>query len=266
MTTMNIATTIVIVVAAFSASRMQSSSISGTSSLQRCVMVAACEASRGCVFVALLLIAILVLITVMTMTIMMMNLCMSTYIISICRALGPPEGCGPSAYARFFRHARHSSPSGLKVLRDLHVDLPSWALSNLEMSHVSLCTFLHTQVYGLVRRHLRVLVFPEDELSSFNCGLALLLRHSLVDLYRPGSMCGSCNVCCSPQFGRLRSSRLHAILLFFLISAGWIPVVWEPPCPARTRLWPALPKTHKGLQRSESKTLMPSQRGQNPKP
>jgi len=30
-----------------------------------------------------------------------------------------------------------------------------------------------------------VLVFPEDELSSFNCGLALLLRHSLVDLYRP---------------------------------------------------------------------------------
>ncbi|OLP83334.1 GTPase-activating protein GYP5 [Symbiodinium microadriaticum] len=31
----------------------------------------------------------------------------------------------------------------------------------------------------------RVLVFPEDELSSFNCGLALLLRHSLVDLYRP---------------------------------------------------------------------------------
>ena len=51
MTTMNIATTIVIVVAAFSASRMQSSSISGTSSLRRCVMVAACEASRGCVFV-----------------------------------------------------------------------------------------------------------------------------------------------------------------------------------------------------------------------
>ena len=42
---------------------------------------------------------------------------------------------------------------------------------------------------ALPERHqaaqLRVLVFPEDELSAFNCALTLLLRHSLVDLYRP---------------------------------------------------------------------------------
>merc|ERR1740121_2440597 len=28
-------------------------------------------------------------------------------------------------------------------------------------------------------------VFPDDDSASFNCALALLLRHSLVDLYRP---------------------------------------------------------------------------------
>ena len=30
----------------------------------------------------------------------------------------------------------------------------------------------------------RILVFPDDEVAAFNCALALLLRHSLVDLYR----------------------------------------------------------------------------------
>lgn len=31
---------------------------------------------------------------------------------------------------------------------------------------------------------LRILVFPDDEVTAFNCALALLLRHALVDLYR----------------------------------------------------------------------------------
>ena len=30
-------------------------------------------------------------------------------------------------------------------------------------------------------------MFPDDEVAAFNCALALLLRHALVDLYRPGT-------------------------------------------------------------------------------
>ena len=61
--------------------------------------------------------------------------------------------------------------------------------------------------WALLQRHLRVLVFPEDELSSFNCGLALLLRHSLVDLYRPGELVSSCKIMLSVSVASMLETR-----------------------------------------------------------
>ena len=93
--------------------------------------------------------------------------------------------------------------------------------------------------WALLQRHLRVLVFPEDELSSFNCGLALLLRHSLVDLYRPGELVSSCKIVLSVSVASMLETRAWQAAVFsirldsvFLSSFRWggFLQVREPLC------------------------------------
>ena len=63
-----------------------------------------------------------------------------------------------------------------------------------------------------ISRDLRVLVFPDDELSAFNCALTLLLRHSLVDLYRPATGFGShARAPLQPSLAGLLVLQKHAI-------------------------------------------------------
>ncbi|CAJ1349510.1 unnamed protein product [Effrenium voratum] len=71
-----------------------------------------------------------------------------------------------------------------------------------------------------------ILVFPDDEVAAFNCALALLLRHALVDLYRPKFQKLEVVLW---QFDRLVEGflpKVHAALMRHGVNSEYYAIQW----------------------------------------
>lgn len=89
-----------------------------------------------------------------------------------------------------------------------------------------------------------ILVFPDDEVAAFNCALALLLRHALVDLYRPKFQKLELVLW---QFDRLVEGflpKVHAALTRHGVSSEYYAIQWfltlfanDLPQPIVRRIW-----------------------------
>ncbi|CAK9005532.1 unnamed protein product [Durusdinium trenchii] len=90
----------------------------------------------------------------------------------------------------------------------------------IRLSEIGYCQSLNFVIATMI------LVFPEDELSAFNCALALLLRHALVDLYRPKFQKLEVVLW---QFDRLVEGflpKIHAALTRHGVSSEYYAIQW----------------------------------------
>lgn len=154
------------------------------------------------------------------------------------------------------RICKQSCPYDAAIRLDVHRTLPQEALFKevdghgqsmlfrllralaIRLNEIGYCQSLNFLVATVI------LVFPDDEVAAFNCALALLLRHSLVDLYRPKFQKLEVVLW---QFDRLVEGflpKVHAALTRHGVSSEYYAIQWfltlyasDLPQPIVRRIW-----------------------------
>lgn len=149
-----------------------------------------------------------------------------------------------------------TSPFDSAIRRDVHRTLPQEELFRerqgkgqlalfrllralaIRLEDVGYCQSLNFVVATLIG------VFPEDESVVFNCSLALLLRHSLVDLYRPNFPKLGVIIW---QFDRIVEGflpKVHEALTMHGVNSEYYAIQWflslyasDLPQPVVRRIW-----------------------------